>query len=351
MNAIIVELRGTFAAALSDDGTVTRVANKNYAIGQTIELKKRTALRRGMLSRMVAAAACLVLVCSLGGGTFAYMAPASYVSLDVNPSIEFTLNMFDRVLSAHAVNEDGAQILQAVNLKAFNNKTIDEAIRLTLDEITKEGYFTAEREGGIVIATSGKNHAKAEHLATQLGLVVKTQCAESKHVVQVEALSVDQTKMDEAKALGTTPGKLALVQELQEHYTGTQPFDTKAWLAKPVKDIMAEVQRADELDDMDDEDDAADAAKAAAEAAAEAKEKAEEQKKEADEAKKDAEDEARDTDDSDEDEDDKPAPASPVKPAKPAGANTKPKPAPTQEPAEEPEDGTDTDADIGGDTD
>ncbi|MEG2096977.1 MAG: hypothetical protein RRY65_02300, partial [Pseudoflavonifractor sp.] len=223
MNAIIVELKGAFAAALSDDGNVVRIENDNYVIGQVIEMKEMTSQKKTMLSRMIAAAACLVLLCGLGSGTYAYLAPSSYVSLDVNPSIEYTLNMFDRVLSVKAVNEDGAQILQEINLKDFNNKTIDEAVRLTLTEITKEGYFAAGNEGGIMIATSGKDHNKAEHLAQQLGQVVKTQCEENKQVVKIGTTAVDPAKMEEAKALGTTPGKLALIQELQAHYTGKEP--------------------------------------------------------------------------------------------------------------------------------
>ncbi|MEG1747124.1 MAG: hypothetical protein RR226_01720 [Oscillospiraceae bacterium] len=311
MKAVIVEVKGKFAAALSNDATVVKVKNQNYVIGQVIEMTQTTSTVRKMALRVSAIAAAFVLTFGLGAGSYAYFAPNSYVSMDVNPSIEYTLNMFDRVLSVNAVNEDGAHLLQEFNLKDFNNKTIDEVIKLTLAEIDKEGYFNGDVPGGIVIATSGKNHAKAEALAEALGELVKTQCKETGKTVKVETLAADQQMIDEAKALGVTPGKLRLVQELMEDYKGTEPFDAAAWLKKPVKDIMAEAERLDELEDAaEDEADAAqdaldaeedaleeetdalddekDAAEDAAEDEADALKDAEEDLKDAEEDKKDA---------------------------------------------------------------
>ncbi|MEG2455563.1 MAG: hypothetical protein RSC08_04840, partial [Oscillospiraceae bacterium] len=294
MKAIIVEVKAQFAAALSDDGSVVKVKNQNYMIGQVIEMTKETSTRTKLVSRIALAAACCALV--LVGGAYSYLAPASYVSMDVNPSIEYTLNMFDRVLSVNAVNEDGAHILQEVNLKDFNNKTIDEAIKLTLAEIDKEGYFDGNAEGGIVIATSGKDTKKAEKLAENIGVIVKKQCDDAKKVVKVQTVAADQKMVDEAKTLGVTPGKLALIRELQEEYKGTEPFDTKAWMAKPVKEIMAETQRLDVIGDAleDAEDAAEDALDAEEDAKEDALDTADDDKDDAADAAKDAEEDAKD---------------------------------------------------------
>ncbi|MEG1886494.1 MAG: hypothetical protein RR177_00045 [Oscillospiraceae bacterium] len=299
MKAVVVDIKGKFAAALSDNGCVVKALNQNYVIGQVIEVKNTTLRGTKLAVRISAIAAAFVLTFGMGAGFHAYFAPNSYVSMDVNPSIEYTLNMFGRVLSVTAVNEDGNKILQEFNLKDFNNKTINDVIKLTLAEIDKEGYFSGDKKGGIVIATSGKNHAKAEALAEALGEIVRLQCKESQKNVKVETLAADQKMMDEAKALGVTPGKLRLVQELQENYVGAEPFDSEAWLKKPVKEIMAEADRLDEIEDAkedleEQEEDALDDKKDALEDAEEDKQDAAEDAKDAAEEKKDKEKEADD---------------------------------------------------------
>ena len=66
--------------------------------------------------RYAAAAACLLLFLAAGGYRF-YSRPVSYISIDVNPSIELGVNRFGRVVSADAYNTDGQNILDHVKLR------------------------------------------------------------------------------------------------------------------------------------------------------------------------------------------------------------------------------------------
>ena len=236
MKAVIVEVRGKLAAALSDDGCITKIKNNNYVIGQVIEVKKTISKKKSIMPKIAVAAACVIM---LGGvGAYAYMTPSAYVSLDVNPSIEYSLNMFDRVLSAKAVNDDGAEILKQVDLKNMSNKTIDEAIKMTVEEISKEGYFDGETEGGIVITTSGKDLKKSAELAESLKETADEKIKEDELDVEVEALAVGKDRVEEAKALGVTPGKLNLVQKLQASASNPEEINVNDWLNKSVKEIM-----------------------------------------------------------------------------------------------------------------
>ena len=161
MRAVVTQIQGKFAAILSEDGRIEKITNKNYVIGQVIEMKENVKAKKH-IAAWVASAAAIVLV-ALGGTAYAYYSPYYYVSLDVNPSIEYTLNRFDRVLTAKAVNEDGTEILKEVDLKNLSNHTIDDAISLTVAQIKEDGYF-GENDGGIVIATSGADLKKAEKM-------------------------------------------------------------------------------------------------------------------------------------------------------------------------------------------
>ncbi|MFA9380219.1 MAG: hypothetical protein ACERKO_04075 [Acetanaerobacterium sp.] len=180
------------------------------------------------------AAAAIGITCT---GVWAYVSPYSYVSLDVNPSIEYSLNRFDRVLSATAVNEDGAEILSDLDLR---NKTIEDAVSSTIVKIDELGYFDGDTAGGVVIATSGENEKKSQALSetllqsTQEAVDAQQEDAE----IVVDAISVGLDRVQEAKELGVTPGKLNLVEKLRDCSADPDSVNMQEWLGKSVRDIM-----------------------------------------------------------------------------------------------------------------
>lgn len=79
--------------------------------GSATPQKRRKALRFAKGGRIAAIAACLALVACLIGGVADFLRPVAYVGIDVNPSVELTLNRFDIVVGTHALNDDGQQAL------------------------------------------------------------------------------------------------------------------------------------------------------------------------------------------------------------------------------------------------
>jgi hypothetical protein len=299
MKAVVVEIKGHIAAVLSDDGCIEKVKNNNYAIGQVIRMKEKTAIKTSKLKVWAAVAAALVVLIG-GTSALAYGTPYSYVSVDVNPSIELSLNMFDRVLSVKAVNDDGAEVLSQIDLNQLNNQNINTAITTIVDEISNEGYF-AEGEGGIIVAAASNDQSKADDLAQQLGETVNAAVngetdpedptptpAESTvpetseepgttlppvspevtpdpnaspdpnatpdpsatpvpaegedEDVEVEVIAVGLERVREARELGVTPGKLNLVQKLQATTEDDAKYVTTEWVAKSVQEIQAEIK-------------------------------------------------------------------------------------------------------------
>lgn len=269
MKSVIVYIKDGFAAVLSDDGCIEKIKDNNYSIGQVINLKKRRVKISKKLAIMASTAAAFVMLC--GAGVWATTSPYSYVSLDVNPSIEFTLNRFDRVLSVSAVNDDGETILKEIELDEMKYEKIDEALTKTINAISEDGYFEDEIEGGIVIATSGEDEQKSEELAEELEEDAKMAVEENENEVAVEAISVGLERVQEARKLNVTPGKLNLVQKLQATTENPEEFNTEEWLQKPVKEIMkatkenrkalkvsddseVEEENIDEVTDINDDD-------------------------------------------------------------------------------------------------
>ena len=243
MKAIIVEIRKDKAALLSDDGCIVRVKNRNYTIGQEVEMNMRNNLSFSKITALVAA--CMMVF--LGGSAYAYYTPTTYVSLDVNPAIEFSVNRFDRVLSAKGVNDEGNEILSEVELAHLKNKNIEEAITLTVNEIAQAGYLNGSGNG-IVIATAAKNKEKAAELATDLETAANTACEKNNVEKVANAEAVGLERVTEAKELGVTPGKLNLVEKLIASAEEPATIDQTEWLTKPVKEIMAQTNQNKELE-------------------------------------------------------------------------------------------------------
>lgn len=233
MKGIVMKINRMEAVVLSEDGFFFKVRDKRYVIGQ--EVVCPSVRKKKILAIAGAAAAVLVFVC----GGFAYCTPATYVSLDVNPSIAFSLNAFNRVLDVQPVDSEAEPIVGELNLK---NRTIDEAMQRTIEKLIDRGYITEDESGDVMIATSNKNAAAAQRLADRLQENVQNIIAGQGKAAVVEAETVDSGRVQEAKALGVTPGKLNLVERLKDGSAHPEDIDVQKWLGKSVKDIQDSIK-------------------------------------------------------------------------------------------------------------
>lgn len=239
MKGIIVEIQQNMAALLSDDGVVRKVSNRNYSIGQEVEVSMKKTMNWKKWTAVGSAAACLVLV--FGIGAYAYTTPYSKVSLDVNPSIEYTLNRFGRVIEVEGKNEDGETIISEAQAQDLKHQSIQDAIANTIEVIEKDGYFEAEG-AGIVIATSSEDEDLAKDLANDLKEVTEDELDKLDADATVETLSAGKALVKEANELGVTPGKLNLVKNLVKAAGEDTQIQMQEWLGKSVKEIMAETK-------------------------------------------------------------------------------------------------------------
>lgn len=222
MRAVVLEIKGYNAALLLDDGTIVKRRNRNFTVGDVVNIKGNS------MRRYSAIAAVAMFVMLLGGGGLAYATPYYYVSLDVNPSILIEVNQFERVISVKATNEDAEAILAGLNLKHMD---IEAAINQAVDRITDAGYL-GEDVGAVSIASSAKNDDKAERLATKLKQVVEEENSENGVVAEVAARVTGYEMVQKAKALGITPGRYNIITNLLGEEIGEN-------INEPIKDLMA----------------------------------------------------------------------------------------------------------------
>ncbi len=103
-------------------------------------------------------AVCAMLILVIGGVGFSWVRmPVSYVSIDVNPSIELGLNRFDRVVSVEAYNAEGEAILSGLPLKW---KRYTEAIDAVIGCEEMKAYLTDTSELVLTVVADSAREAK-----------------------------------------------------------------------------------------------------------------------------------------------------------------------------------------------
>ncbi len=100
-----------------------------------------------------ALAACLVLGLFGFGGYAAWADVSVVVAVDVNPSIEMSLNRFDRVVSARGVNDDGVQLLDRVDVVG---KRYEDALAALMSDCGSEtDGSSSDAEIAVTIVSMG----------------------------------------------------------------------------------------------------------------------------------------------------------------------------------------------------
>ncbi|MCC8049672.1 MAG: PepSY domain-containing protein [Lachnospiraceae bacterium] len=142
--------------------------NNQISRAQTVRSENSRAYSRSA-SRIrktvaIAAPAAAAAVFCLWLANSAFFLPEAVVTVDVNPSVSLELNSRNRVLSAAALNEDGEQILEGMDLKGTD---VTVAVNALIGAMLQNGYLT-EQENSVLLSISGKNETAGEELQSEL---------------------------------------------------------------------------------------------------------------------------------------------------------------------------------------
>lgn len=168
MNAVIIDIKGRSAAAMCENGSIVRIPDANYTVGQVMELHEIRHRRAPSLRKIGTVAAAAALILGIGTGT-AYATPYGTVTLDTDSAIEYTINRFDRVLRVKALNEEGEAVLETLDVDTIRFRPVEQAIEAT---------FSRQESGDkspIQIVTKTKNAQHTERLQEHLRHSVRTE--------------------------------------------------------------------------------------------------------------------------------------------------------------------------------
>lgn len=147
-------------------------------------------------------ACCFILLLSLGG-YWLYFIPTSYISIDVNPSIELGINRFDKVVSVAGYNADGEALAAALDIKYLDYDAALEQV-LSSEAITS----CLSQDGLVTIGVIGGDAEHCQHLLNQVRA-----CAKGHGNTYCYAASYDD--LTEAHEAGLSYGKYQALLEVQ----------------------------------------------------------------------------------------------------------------------------------------
>ncbi|MTI96568.1 MAG: anti-sigma factor domain-containing protein [Firmicutes bacterium] len=231
MKGIVLAVKDNHAAVLTENGDVQKVKAKDYRVGETVILQPRKQANSPLLKLGISAAAVLAFVIV---GVLSYFTPSGYVTIDINPSIEYSINIFDRVIAAQAINPAGEDLLALLSVK---NKSIDRAVALTTEKLVEQDLISADEANSILITASMPREQKSSALAVRLKHCIQNKLSNNNRDAEVITLTISKTDYEHARELAVSPGKLHLVERLQENAGDPGDINVEEWLNKSAGEI------------------------------------------------------------------------------------------------------------------
>jgi len=162
--------------------------------------------------RLLGLIASVVLCMAILGGGYTYNLPVSYLSIDINPSVELGINIFNRVISAEGINIDGQALLQENKLR---NMRIEKAAEILVEEAAEQGHVAANGSTVIAFTALSDNEEKAMLLEQ----ITRDQVQLLLHEQGIDAIIyTDRSSLklrEQARQLGLSGGKFRLIALLQ----------------------------------------------------------------------------------------------------------------------------------------
>ncbi len=158
-----------------------------------------------------------------------------YVSVDINPSIEFVVDEDDLVESYTLLNEDAEIICVDIDFVGMN---IEDAVELFVELATEAGFIDVDGEDNAVLITVLGDEESEMPARIRERLRNRIMRFMAMRYINGVVLTEDFTQEDliiQAEELGVTPGKLKLVLLAQ---TIDEELTLEVGLEMPVKDLL-----------------------------------------------------------------------------------------------------------------
>lgn len=176
------------------------------------KIRQKSGSRKTVRLKLAAICASFVLIFIIGGFcNNLYFTPSAYVDIDVNPSIELMVNRFNRVIEASPYNDDGAAILQDINVLHMSyNAAVDKLI----GAMVAKGYLKQDGTVSVTVQTSDGN--RESNMLGNLQASINTALQTHHTDASSNVFAVNEEVRGYAHENHMTPAKYLAISELQQ---------------------------------------------------------------------------------------------------------------------------------------
>lgn len=200
------------------DEILRRCAEEHFSEDRIVpmDFDSRPRRRRVHWQSYTAVAAIVLLVINIGVGLVRDRAQnrvETIISLDVNPSIELSVNAQDRVVAVTAINSDANIVLSGMNL---TGSMTNVAVNAILGSMYKQGYLGVS-SNSILVSVDNKNEEVSREIETRL--IEDINDTLQSYSVEAAILSqtvstADNTVMQAATNYEMSQGRTILIQKI-----------------------------------------------------------------------------------------------------------------------------------------
>jgi len=234
-----MDKKGDSLTIMTKDGQFIEIKNyKNTAeIGQEINYNSNKVLQfnKEAFRKALAIAAVFIMILTGGYGVYGYYAPFGYVDVDINPSVELSYNLYDRVISIKGLNEDGNNIITKID--DYINKPVKEIVVKVIETAIEKEYIKNEEENTILltITESGSKIDDEDIFQT-----IDNQMKEQNIKTEVLLIKSDEELYEIAKENNLSPGKQMIINKAVDSNDNISDEDIKDKSVKEIIEIINE---------------------------------------------------------------------------------------------------------------
>ena len=210
---IVCEIENNKAVVMLNGGSFVSVnAKSGWKRGDLVPVESQPFSTIVSSKAFYAAAACFICIVLLGfGGNKLYYTPTSLISIDINPSIELTLNRFDRVIGVRYFNNEGKDVLSSIKLI---HRKYEQAIDVLMASSALTPYLAAE-EVLITFTVQSDNPGRDNAILDMLNHEVES-LSRQHSALHGNCEVISRELVNEAHAKGVSPGKYGALLKLKE---------------------------------------------------------------------------------------------------------------------------------------
>jgi len=154
------------------------------------------------------------IIAGCTGQALEVSADDTYVTLDINPSVELIVTPKEKVIYANPLNEDGELLLADLDLIGLD---LEEAIDLIIEEAINLGFIDVDAEETLVsVSAISQNNTYGELIRNKVKENVNNAFLNRAMMGRAEDKGFTPEFIEEAEGYGVTPGFLFLAKKAVE---------------------------------------------------------------------------------------------------------------------------------------